>query len=350
MSAPLPAAAPPSAGLPRGRRWPVTLLKLAVTLALVAFLLARISPGAALALVGRARPGPLLIALGVFALSVLVGAWQWGRFLAALGIRLRPGELTELYWVGLFFNNFMPGSVGGDLVKVLDLSRRARDPVAASAATLADRLTGLSALAALAMLAAAGLWTDPALRPLARGILLGGALFLLLGALFYLDPLLRLLYRLGERLSLWPAGGLRARAVEQLRRLRHQRALLLRLFALSLLVQGLRVAVHYFVGLALLGPGGPGLPAYFLAVPPLAFALTLPLTLGGFGLREGLALPLFAPLGVSGEAAVAIELLAYLAMLAVSLLGGLLFLRRRRALAAQPAALAEEGAGGPPAA
>lgn len=344
MSAPLAAAGPPPASKPRGRRWLVTLLKLALTLALVAFLLARISLGEALALVGRARLLPLGAALAVFALSVLLGAWQWGRFLGALGIRLRPGELTELYWVGLFFNNFMPGSVGGDLVKVLDLSRRARDPMAASAATLADRLTGLSALAALAMLAAAGLWADPALRPLARWTLLGGALFLLVGTLFYLDPLLRPLYRLGERLSLWPAGGLRARAIEQLRRLREQRGLLLRLFALSLLVQALRVAVHYFVGLALLGSAGPGLTAYFLAVPPLAFALTLPLTLGGFGLREGLALPVFAPLGVSGEAAVAIELLAYFAMLAVSLLGGLLFLRRRRAAAASADPASGEGA------
>jgi len=325
--APGPAEA---AGEPGGRRRLVTLLKLLLTLTLVALLLSRISPAAALELLGRARPAPLLAALALFALSVVLGAWQWGRFLGALGIRLAPRELTELYWVGLFFNNFMPGSVGGDLVKVLDLGRRARDPMAAAAATLADRLTGLSALAALAMLAAWGLWPDPSLRPLAQGILLGGALFLLLGALFYVDPLLRLLYRLGQRFGLWPPGGLRARALEQLRLLRDRRGLLLRLFAVSLFVQALRVTVHYAVGQALLGPGNPALPGYFLVVPPLAFALTLPLTLGGFGLREGLALPLFAPLGVSGEAAVAIELVAYLLMLAVSLLGGLLFLSRRR--------------------
>ncbi len=322
---------PPGSGAGSARRRRlITLLKLLVTLTLVALLLARISPGRALALLGQARLAPVAAGLAIFALSVVLGAWQWGRFLGALGIRLAPGELTALYWVGLFFNNFMPGSVGGDLVKVLDLGRRTRDPMAAAAATLADRLTGLSALAALAMLAAWGLWPDPSLRPLAQGILLGGALFLLLSALIYIDPLPRLLYRLGQRFGLWPPGGLRARALEQLRLLRAQRGLLLRLFALSLIVQSLRVAVHYAVGWALLGPSNPSLAGYFLVVPPLAFALTLPITLGGFGLREGLALPLFAPLGVSGEAAVAIELVAYLLMLAVSLLGGLLFLRRRR--------------------
>lgn len=324
-----PPASPPAAGDARRRRL-FTLLKLAVTAALVTLLLTRISLTQALALLGRASPLALAAGFLIFALSVVLGAWQWGRFLAALGIRLGPRELTELYWVGLFFNNFMPGSVGGDFVKVLDLSRRARDPVAVTAATLADRLTGLAALAALAIAAALGLWPEPSLRLLARGILVGSALFLLLAGLFFVDPLLRRLHRLGERSGLWPAGGLRARAIEQLRMLRRQRGLLLRLFALSLVIQALRVAVHFAVGRALLGPANPALGGYFLVVPPLAFALTLPLTLGGFGLREGLALPLFAPLGLGGEAAVAIELLAYLLMLAVSLVGGLLFLRRRQ--------------------
>ena len=123
--------------------------------------------------------------------------------------------------------------------------------------------------------------------------------------------------------------GFRARILDQLRLLRRQRGLLLRLFAFSLLVQGLRVSVHYLLGLSLLGDQCPSLLDFFLVIPPLAFALTLPVTVGGIGLREGLALPLFMPLGVHGEGAVAVEFLAYLVMLAVSLVGGLLFLLRR---------------------
>ena len=71
----------------------------------------------------------------VFVLSVIAGAWQWGRLLAALGIALGWRKLLELYWVGLFFNNLMPGNLGGDVVKVVDLSRAARDPVASATAS-----------------------------------------------------------------------------------------------------------------------------------------------------------------------------------------------------------------------
>jgi len=306
-----------------------TLGKAVVTAALVAFILTRISLGEALAILAGARPAALLAALGVFAVSVLAGAWQWGRFLAAMGIPLSVPKLLELYWVGLFFNNFLPSNVGGDLVKVLDLSRERYDPVAAATATLADRVTGLAALALLAALAARLLAPRAELAGLVAPVFWGALVFLVLLLLVLVGPLAGAAHRLARRLGLLPAGGTRARIVEQLRRLRRRRALFGGLFLFSLLVQALRVAVHYLAGLSLLGDACPLVFDFFLVVPPLAFALTLPVTLGGLGLREGLALPLFAPLGVGGEAAVAIEVLAYLLMLLVSLGGGLLFLLRR---------------------
>jgi glycosyltransferase 2 family protein len=320
-----------SPGVFSGSNWRrfITPLKLLVTASLVLFLLSRITLGDALGMLAEARLLPLFGAVLLFGVSVVAGAWQWGRFLAAMGLRIPARKVQELYWVGLFFNNFMPGNVGGDVVKVLDLSREQQDPVASATATLADRITGLSGLAFLALLAAIRLWDRVPLRPLGEPIIWGSSIFLVCGLLFLNDGLLRLARRLVERLGLMPRSGFRAHILDQLRLLRQQRSLLLRLFAFSLLVQGLRVGVHYLLGLSLLGASCPSLLDFFLVIPPLAFALTLPVTIGGIGLREGLAMPLFLPLGVSGEGAVAVEFLAYLLMLALSLLGGLLFLLRR---------------------
>jgi uncharacterized membrane protein YbhN (UPF0104 family) len=328
----------------RGRSRLLLVLKLLLTAVLLWLLVTRISLGRALELLGEAKLLPMVGALAIFILSVVAGAWQWGRLLKAMGIALGGRKLLELYWVGLFFNNFMPGNLGGDVVKVLDLSRDERDPVASATATLADRITGLSALALLALLAAWRLGADPELATLAHGVLLGSALFLLLALLFLLGPFFRPLRQLAERWGLLKPGGLPAHILDQLRRLRRRRRLLLQLFAFSLGVQALRVFVHYLVGRSLLGDASPAAGDFFLVIPPLAFALTLPITLGGLGLREGLALPLFAPLGVSGEGAVAIEFLAYLLMLAVSLLGGLLFLLRRGDRGARPSPGGPEGA------
>jgi len=305
-------------------------LRLGATLALVAWVLSRISLGEAWRLLSRASLLPLLGALLVFTLSVVAGAWQWGRFLESQGITLRFRSVLERFWVGLFFNNFLPGNLGGDVVKVWDLRRSRRDTLASATATLADRLTGLSALAFLALLAALSLGGSPQLAPVARGVAAGAGIFLAGAALFLLDPVATFLRRAAQAAGLLSEEGFRGRLLERLRLLRAHRRRLLGLFAYSLLVQALRVGVHWMVCLALVGPDTPAFPEFFLAVPPLAFALTLPVTIGGLGLREGLAIPLFKPLGLVGEVPVTLQFAAYLLMLVVSLAGGLIFLVRRR--------------------
>ncbi len=312
------------------RRRLMDLLRLVLTLLLVAWVLSRISLGDAWGLLSRAEILPLAGALGLFLVSVVAGAWQWGRFLGAQGIALGFRPVLELYWVGLFFNNFLPGNLGGDLVKVWDLRRQERDTLASATATLADRLTGLSALAFLALLASIPLRLDPDLSGIATGVMLGSGLFLLGAILFLMDPVATVLRRLAQRLHLLSDEGLRGRLLERLRALRTRKRLLLGLFAFSLMVQILRVGVHWLVCLALVGAATPAFNEFFLAVPPLAFALTLPVTVGGLGLREGLAIPLFRPLGLVGEVPVTLQFVAYLLMLLVSLFGGLIFLARRR--------------------
>jgi glycosyltransferase 2 family protein len=308
------------------------LLRLILTLLLVTWVLSRISLSQAWDLISQASVLPLLAALILFAFSVVAGAWQWGRFLGSQGIPVTFRQVLELYWVGLFFNNFLPGNVGGDFVKVWDLRRSRQDTLASATATLADRLTGLSALAFLALMAAIPLRGDPELAAIANGVLLGAGLFLLGVLLFMLDPVATIIRRLAQTLGLFSEDGLRGRLLERLRLLRTHRRLLMGLFVFSLVVQSLRVGVHWLVCLALVGGDTPAFREFFLAVPPLAFALTLPVTIGGLGLREGLAIPLFSPLGLVGEVPVTLQFAAYLLMLLVSLVGGLIFLARQRRL------------------
>ncbi|MBC8367701.1 flippase-like domain-containing protein [bacterium] len=319
------------------RRRVLEILRIVLTLLLVAWVLSRISLGQAWGLLLRADVLPLAGALLLFLVSVFAGAWQWGRFLAAQGIDLKFRPVLELYWVGLFFNNFLPGNLGGDLVKVWDLRRQERDTLASATATLADRLTGLSALAFLALIAAIPLRNHPDLAGIATVVLIGAGFFILGAALFLLDPVATLIRRLAQSLRLLSGEGIRGRLLERLRLLRTRKRLLLGLFGFSLGVQILRVGVHWLVCLALVGSATPAFNEFFLAVPPLAFALTLPVTVGGLGLREGLAIPLFRPLGLVGEVPVTLQFAAYLLMLLVSLFGGLIFLARRRRATLPPA-------------
>ncbi|MDP6418742.1 MAG: lysylphosphatidylglycerol synthase transmembrane domain-containing protein [Candidatus Krumholzibacteria bacterium] len=303
--------------------------KLAVSATLVFLLLQRISLGDAMAVLGEAKLLPFFAAFLLFGASVFGGAWQWGFFLRTLGISISWKKVIEVYWVGLFFNNILPGNVGGDLVKVLDLKKEQQDPITSAAATLADRLTGLSALAFLALLASWLLRTEPGLETIGNAVFRSSLLYLFLAFLFLLNPVASGMRRLGILTGILSEGGKRWRIFELFEVLRCRKRVLFRLFLLSLLVQGMRVGVHFLVCYALIGSATPSFGQFFIAIPPLAFALVLPVTIGGLGLRESLAIPLFRPLGLIGEVPVALQFLAYLLMLLVSSIGGFVFLLRR---------------------
>ena len=57
---------------------------------------------------------PLLAAILCLAASNFTACLQWKLLLEKQNVNLKYGHLLKLYYVGLFFNNFMPGNVGGD--------------------------------------------------------------------------------------------------------------------------------------------------------------------------------------------------------------------------------------------
>ena len=78
---------------------------------------------------------PLVMALLCLAVSNFTACYQWKLLLEKQGVRMTYGKLLKLYHVGLFFNNFMPGNVGGDVKKVYH-ARQASLPLVRGAQAL----------------------------------------------------------------------------------------------------------------------------------------------------------------------------------------------------------------------
>ncbi len=90
--------------------------------------------------------GWLLAGFLVAGASCFVGVVRWGIFLRLLGIHLGAWEILRLSFIGLFFNNFLVGAVGGDAVKVVWLSATGHPKTRALLSVLMDRMSGLGAL------------------------------------------------------------------------------------------------------------------------------------------------------------------------------------------------------------
>jgi uncharacterized protein (TIRG00374 family) len=131
-----------------------TLLKLGVSAALIAFLLQKISLADLWALVKGVDRPILAAAISCFLLSNVLGAAQWHRLLKGSGIPLTFFQAFRFYFIGLFFNNFLPANIGGDAVKVYDVTKIGSSPYQVIAVTLLDRLIGIFCLCMLATAAA----------------------------------------------------------------------------------------------------------------------------------------------------------------------------------------------------
>ncbi len=303
MSAP---SAPP--GRRRGGSAGRLLVRLAVSSLALAFLFSRFDAAAVLAVCAHARPAPLLAALALYLLGQAVSALRWRGLARAAGFGGPRSRYLRLYFIGMFFGLALPSTLGSDGARALLLGRGAAPGRARAFATVAnDRLIGLVSLFAVA---AAALQL-PAARALPGSLTaavaaLGGAVVL---AWLALPRLARLL---PERLA---SGRLLA---EDMALPFRSARLWSASAALSLAVHLLQIASQKLLTLAI----GLGVPWGFVAVyhPLVTLAAAIPITVGGFGIREASYAALLPYAGVSPADAIALGLLWW----AVGALGGLL--------------------------
>src|SRR4051794_8990710 len=125
-----------------------------------------------------------------------ISAYRWQVILGAKGINIPVSKLFSFYMVGMFLNNFMPGTLGGDIAKTYDLYRYTGQGEQSIASVLLERLTGLVGLtlvAVLACLLAVGRLRSPLTVVAVFGV---AALLLFIIAVLWLPQLARLNFRL----------------------------------------------------------------------------------------------------------------------------------------------------------
>ncbi|HXG87690.1 MAG TPA: lysylphosphatidylglycerol synthase transmembrane domain-containing protein [Vicinamibacterales bacterium] len=276
----------------------------------------------------RAMPGWFyLLSFGVMLAGQLLYAYRWRLMLEALGLGIPYRTVVEQYVVGIFFNNFLPSTMGGDWAKVYYLGRT-EGYVRVGASVLVDRLLGIFLLSSMAVVL---FWTRPVTDDnliAARSMLTG--IWLLLAAGFAMVLLLPVGLWLQQRLTKWRRI---ERQIDSLRRLadhitdvaRQPRVIAGSSAAVVIYFMMLGVVYQQFI--ALTTGIVPGLLAVTAAVTAIATLSNVPIAVNGLGLREQLHLALLAGFALSREAAAGISLLLFGHLLLISAIGALLWLR-----------------------
>ncbi len=130
-----------------------TLLKLLISAGLLYLVLRQIDTEQLIATLRSADPLYLLLSLLLYHASKIVSALRLGYYFADAGVGLSVGCNLRLYYLGMFYNLFLPGGIGGDGYKIYLLKRHRGGGVKELVqATLIDRISGLVALLFLAAL------------------------------------------------------------------------------------------------------------------------------------------------------------------------------------------------------
>ncbi len=268
-------------------------------------------------------------ALLLFTVSHGLGSLQWRRLLHAENVFIPWCKTWGFYYIGLFFNNFLISGLGGDIFRMVNIKRYAKDSTAAVSTVFLDRAMGLFVMSTFAIFSAP--WM---ISHLSVGKHLQGPLFILMGcwiliALFLFNhqfnrPFVWLIRKIMPR-QIYARG---SDIYYQIHEFGKNGKLVLTVFAISVFVQGIRILTHYVLALSL---GLHVSPVYFfLFVPVIAIMAALPISMGGLGVREQTGVLLFAAIDIAEPHAVSIEFMAYLIAVVTSLPGGLVFILRRQ--------------------
>jgi glycosyltransferase 2 family protein len=261
-----------------------------------------------------------LIALAFHLSGIVIRTFRWAILVRSLGVQVPFGRLFYLYMAGTFFNTFLPTGIGGDVVKIIDLTPESGGARAFST-VFADRLTGIlgSSLIALTVALFDPVDVPPTLVALialvSGGILLAS---LLLTQQRRIDRVMRHVPGWSKLLS---KGKIR-RVYEALTA--YSLGVIIRATLISLPFTLTVIASQYALarGLNLQVP----VQYFALFIPMTALVQMIPISFNGLGVREGTYAALFGTVGVAGEQAVAMSLMYYVLRVVTGLMGGLMYL------------------------
>jgi uncharacterized membrane protein YbhN (UPF0104 family) len=300
-----------------------TLIKVGVTLGLFSYLALEIELGQALKLVSSAHPGPILVAIGMVAMQQFIIALRW-RFLSDMkGESPRYRRFFRWTMEGLFFNQALPSSVGGDAIRIFRLARDGGLRLSrATSSVLLDRafgLLGIVMIAAAFLPSMFHLITDPVMQQ--------GVVFLLAAALgafvFFL-----ILDALPHSLRRWKLVAEFLNMSRQAREVLLTPTMLVKVGLATLVGQALALSSFYVLAL---GIDVDVDYSVTMAVLPIAILIaTIPVTIAGWGLREGVLVLALSYASVSEPEALALSVLFGLVQVVVGLPGGVFWLMARR--------------------
>ncbi|HDN50954.1 MAG TPA: flippase-like domain-containing protein [Thermoplasmatales archaeon] len=264
-----------------------------------------------------------LLAVIVENMGVALSAKKWQMFLESRGIQLSYRESLSYYYIGSFFNTMMPSSVGGDIIKSYKLGKKT-DSVGAFSSSIMDRMMGLLAVVSIASVAVV----------ISYGILPRAALLAAVAVISGFAGTVVILMKtsLVERFttlvfSRWATiHAFLMKVISSVKGYRDKK-LILTAMVISFLYHIMLILNNYLLSLAL----GMNIDIryFFIFIPIAEILVSLPVSIQGFGVREGSYALLFSSIGAEYAAAFSLGFLDQIVKVITSMIGGVVYVIKK---------------------
>jgi uncharacterized protein (TIRG00374 family) len=277
--------------------------------------------------------GPLALSFILMGATIFIGVIRWQVVLKVHGLDMPLLRTTQISLIAHFFNSFLLGSVGGDVLKAYYVARETHHKKTEAVVTvLVDRILGMFSLLLFACLMLPSNWPLVANGPLRAviGLIIamtaGCAVMMFL---FFRGGLSKRFPKARDYLKRLPKGEMLERSLEAFREFGRNRRFWWEIIPVCLLSNV--IIVLHFLSLTW---------GFRLHVSPIALAeivptvtsiSALPITPSGLGVRENLYVLMLAAPGVNVEASTALllSLVGYATSVAWSIIGGIVYVTQR---------------------
>ncbi len=296
--------------------------KVIFSLGLLYFLFSQIEVEELADTLSRMEIWAVIVVIAIFGLQSCLQGLRWWLVLGGLSVPLDLGRAIRLTFVGVFFNQVMPTSVGGDAMRIWYLYQSKIGVDMAIKSVLLERVMGVLGMCTLVAIGVAFL--GETIQPSSLRYFLMAVLPICLVGVVVLLSLDFMPFRLRQ----WRPLAELAQLANDARRIFFEPRIAIPAVILSLTVHSLSsLAVYVFaMGLNL----DVTLWQCLAIVPMVLLSLLIPISFAGWGLRESAMVYLLGLLGVTSDAALAVSLIFGIAMIAAALPGCAFWLTWRK--------------------
>lgn len=298
-------------------------LRISISIILLIFLFKQVDRRSLLEIIKDANKGLLFLAFFILFFNYLACLFRWEMLLKGANIHLPLKRIIISFAGGSFFSLFLPSTIGGDLVRSIDLSLHTQRPREVIATVFLDRLSGYIGLVTVVLLAV--IFGYRFIQD--KNVLVSVAIITSILISILLVVFNEFLYtRINRLFKILPASNIKE-AIKDLHQeiyvFKHHKNIVINNLVLSFFIQAITPLSFYILSLSL----GININViYFFIFIPIIGAITLiPISIGGLGLRDATTIFFFAKAGLNKDLAFAMSLLFFFFILIYGCLGGLIY-------------------------